>query len=126
MSDRFDFLFSYWAFFWYLLYMLGLTAFSPKLALAGALLFNTIQLFSMTDPVRIAFFLVLQIFIKLIPLYTLRNVPIDWTLDPIVTGVLTVAHILWLDLNHTGPVRVYIDRKPTPMTNLILSTYKKQ
>ena len=118
--------FSYWAFFWYILYVLGLTTFNPKLALAGALVVNIVQLFSMTEPVRIAFFIVLQIFIKVIPLYTLRNVPIDWTLDPLVTGTLIVVHLTWLDLNHTGPVRVYIDRKPTPLTDFILSTYKKQ
>lgn len=126
MSDRFDFLFSYWAFFWYLLYMLGLTTFSPRLALAGALLVNTVQLFSMKEPVKILIFIVLQIFIKVIPLYTLRAVPVNWTIDPLVTGTLVVVHLLWLNLNHTGPKRVYVDRKPTPMTNIILSTYKKE
>ena len=116
--------FSYWTFFWYLLYMLGLTTFNPKLALAGALAFNTVQLFRMTEPVRVVLFILIQIFIKVIPLYTLRAVPVDWTIDPLVTGTLLVVHLLWLNLNHTGPKRVY-GSTPTPLTNLILSTYKK-
>jgi hypothetical protein len=43
-SQRFDFVFSYWIFIWYLLYMLKIVIYNPKWALMIALIENTFAL----------------------------------------------------------------------------------
>ena len=76
---RIDYLFSYWIFIWSVLYILKLVSFNPKFALTIALLENVIKICTMIyykipwD--KIVFFCIAIFFVKVLPLWSLRNYP---------------------------------------------------
>jgi hypothetical protein len=98
---RVDFVFSYWIFFWYILYISGLTHFNPKFALIIATIHNVCLLFKKiylkVSKENIIRFVILMFLLKLIPLYTINNN--IKTSDIIVTFILLLVHILWLLIN---------------------------
>jgi hypothetical protein len=98
---RLDFLFSYWIFFWYILYISGLTHFNPKFALIIAIIHNVCLLIMMiylkVSEEFIIKFVILMFLIKLIPLYTINNK--IKTSDITVTFILLLVYIVWMLLN---------------------------
>ena len=83
---RFDLLFSYWIFAWYLLYIFNIINYSPKLALIigiieniGLFLFMMFSLHSSNK--TILSFIFINILLKVIPLYTIWNDKIYWKKD---------------------------------------------
>ncbi len=99
---RGDLVFSYWIYFWYLLYAFKITSFSPKFPLLLGLIDNLIMFLLMllygTSRVTIFYFIIINILIKVVPLYYLRNEPIKW-IDIYFTIFLFVIFVLWLRVN---------------------------
>ena len=99
---RIDLVFSYWIYFWYILYAFKFTNFSPKFPLIIGLLDNIIMFFMMlaygTSFNTIVSFLFINTIIKAIPLYNLRNEQIKIR-DIMFTVFLLFIYIIWLHIN---------------------------
>jgi hypothetical protein len=99
---RFDLIFSYWIFIWVLIYLFKWTIYSPKFALIVGLIENCFMLILMflygTRIESIIYFIIINIFIKVVPLYYLRNYLIKWK-DIYFTFILFIIFIVWLHLN---------------------------
>ena len=98
-----DLIFSYWMFAWYILYEFKCTNYSPKLALIIGLISNTILLFLMifykNNIINILLFCFIQFFIKIIPLWRLRNNKIY---DLKSLCILFIIYMAWLFINNTN------------------------
>ena len=98
-----DLIFSYWIFVWYLLYEFKIINNSPKLALIIGLITNTILLLLMIYYVNniynILLFCIVQLFIKIIPLWRLRNNNIY---DYKSLIILFIIYMVWLHINKTN------------------------
>ncbi len=99
---RFDFVFSYWIFAWYVLYALRLTTYNPKIPLVLGVIHNTILLLLLfyykNDWIHIFTFCFINLFIKVIPLWTLRNDEYRWK-DFYALIVYYMIHLVWLFVN---------------------------
>lgn len=101
---RLDFIFSYWIFFWYLLYIFGLvTQYNPKFSIVCGLIENTCILFLMlyfhTRIKLILLFIIMSILLKIIPLYTLWTTKIKWH-DIQMTFLLFFIYLFWTYINN--------------------------
>ena len=127
---RFDLIFSYWIFIWILIFRLKWTIFSPKFAIIVGLIINSFMLIFMflygTIMESIVYFIIINIFIKVIPLYYLRNKSITWK-DIYVTFILFIIYIIWLHFNKeslSGNLKLIYDslinnKNNTPFLSLI-------
>ncbi len=101
-SLRADLVFSYWIYFWYVLYAFRLTSYSPKFPLILGLIDNIIMLILMlvygTSKRTIFYFIIINTLIKVVPLYYLRNEPIKLR-DIYFTAILFGIFVVWLHLN---------------------------
>jgi hypothetical protein len=74
---RFDQIFSYWIFVWYILYALGIISYNPKFALIIGVITNIfvvfIKIIFKNSFYNILFFISVNVVIKVIPLYFLWN-----------------------------------------------------
>lgn len=73
---RIDFIFSYWLFFWFLLYKLNIVIYNPYLGLIIALIVNSfmfILFLSYKNYYKAFLFVIINFIIKIIPIYLLRN-----------------------------------------------------
>jgi hypothetical protein len=99
---RFDFTFSYWIFIWYVLYILRLTTFTPKIALVLGVIHNIllwlIMFYYKNDWIHIVTFFLINLCIKGIPLWTVRNDPYRWK-DFYALVVYFIMYIIWLFVN---------------------------
>lgn len=99
---RADLVFSYWIYFWYILYAFKITNFSPKFPLILGLIDNIIMLILMlmygTSKRTIFYFIIINTLIKIVPLYYLRNESIR-TKDIGFTIFLFAVFFIWLHLN---------------------------
>lgn len=101
-------LFSYWIFVWYLLYLVGLP-YNPKFALTVALLSNVIQLCTLiyykNKWVNIVLFCTVTLFIKVVPLWTLRHTP--YTKQQILaTLILFMIYASYLAINGKNAISI--------------------
>lgn len=100
---RFDLVFSYWIFAWYLLYEMGVVLYNPAIALIIGLLENAVLLCAMIywkNSIRhILEFIIINTFIKVIPLWTLRHTRMDWYTGLVSTIVLFGIYVCWLIFN---------------------------
>ena len=99
---RADLVFSYWIYIWYILYAFKFTIYSPKFPLVLGLIDNIIMLIMMlsygTSRRTIFYFILVNTFIKVVPLYYLRNETISIR-DIYLTFCLFLVFIFWLHLN---------------------------
>ena len=99
---RADLVFSYWIYLWYLLYVFKFINYSPKFPLILGLIDNIIMFILMllygTSGRTILYFVIINTFIKVVPLYYLKNESIKMTDIYITFGLFTVF-IIWLHLN---------------------------
>jgi hypothetical protein len=99
---RVDLVFSYWIYFWYILYVFKIIYFSPKFPLILGLIDNLIMLPLMltygTSRETIFYFILINTIIKVIPLYYLRFEKIRIK-DIYFTSFLFVIFIFWLHIN---------------------------
>jgi len=97
-----DLVFSYWVYFWFILYAFKITNYSPKFILTLGLIHNIIMLSLMlmygTSKRTIFYFIIINTLIKVAPLYYLRNEPIMMK-DIIFTILLFIIFIIWLHIN---------------------------
>lgn len=130
---RFDYLFSYWIFIWYLLYFFHITDYNPKFILICAIIENIILLFFMiyynTQLSVIILFLIGMFIIKIIPIYTIWNTIIKWK-DILFTFILLFIYIIWLYINNVTIYyilneikQVVFNKKNFPSVDLLLRIY---
>jgi hypothetical protein len=99
---RLDLVFSYWIFAWFLLYYFKFTSYSPKFLLIIGIIHNGALLLNMilrgSKMLSIISFITINIFIKILPYYYLRNeqIKID---DIYVTGFVYLLFVVWLNIN---------------------------
>jgi hypothetical protein len=97
---RFDFILSYWIFIWWILYMLGIVKYNPKLFLIIALITNIIVFFvKLKNNLNIFPLLVVVFIIKLFPLYTLRNIEINFNKDFPIIIYICLLYLFWICMN---------------------------
>lgn len=107
-----DMLLSNWALAVYILYMLNIITFSPKLLLIIALIVATCTIIGsffankLTMHSIIAYIL-FTFFCKLIPLYTVRQDKITKNVI-IYTLIVLIIYLLYLDVKQTSFLNVYI------------------
>ncbi len=133
---RFDLVFSYWIFAWYLLYMAKIVKYSPKLVIVLGIIENTVLLIGMimygSNLRTITSFIVINTFIKLLPYYSLRSETIrisDWKHAVFVF----LLYCCWLYYNQedlTGNYKKVFDslihnRNETPMMQLLEKVLRK-
>ena len=108
MIDRFDFIFSYWIFIWYILYELKIVSYNPKGALVFALVENLILLgllFYYSYP-HILTFCILNFFIKVVPLWRVLHTP--YTIkDVYATFVLLLIYFVWLGIHKANVIQIF-------------------
>jgi hypothetical protein len=128
-SLRIDMVFSYWIFLWYLLYILQIVNYSPKFAIGLGIIENIILLCLMfyfgTNMSSIIIFLVINLFIKIIPYYTLRKETIKIK-NVLFSFILFIIYIIWLHINNKSlsrNLKITYDslihgKNKTPLMNL--------
>lgn len=133
---RFDLVFSYWIFFWFLLYVFKFTKLSPKFAFILGVIENCIMFILMllfgTSRKTMVVFAIINILIKVVPLYYLRNVPIKMV-DIYATIILFILFVIWLHINRQSLVgnlaKIYYSllygKNETPFIVLLLEFQKK-
>lgn len=99
----YSYVFSNWLFFWYILYIFKFTNYNPKLILQLALLHNFIILFYrvlLTDNVcDNATFICGMIFMKVLPLYTIRDTTFNCH-DTRMSVLIYSLFLIWLRYNN--------------------------
>jgi hypothetical protein len=113
MVPRLDFVFSYWIFAWWILYTVGVTTFNPKLVLILSIIENSLGLFFLPRE-KILFYLVINLFIKVIPLCLVWNTKVNQR-DIVFTCVLFLIYLAWVKLNG-----VDMFKRVTPITDWLL------
>jgi|LauGreDrversion4_2_1035121.scaffolds.fasta_scaffold02683_18 hypothetical protein len=103
-----DFIFSYWIFVWFILYFTHSITISPKLWLWISLVENIVSIFFMLHSkfYYILRFIVINFFIKMIPLYLLWKEPIRKS-DIVYSGIVFIVYNLWLFINNMNVYIVY-------------------
>jgi hypothetical protein len=103
-----DFIFSYWIFFWYLLYIVGFINYNPKFAIICGLFENLfimlLMIYYKTKKRLLFLFFIMFTLLKVIPLYSIWTTKIKWN-DIIFTIFLFVLYLIWvkksfLDFKH--------------------------
>lgn len=127
---RADLVFSYWVITWFVVYELKLISYSPKFPLLLGIIDNLIMLIFMllygTSRRTIFYFIVINICIKAVPFYYLRNETIKLK-DVYFTGILFILFIIWLHINEQsliGNIKLIHDsllygRNQTPFMSLL-------
>ena len=99
---RTDLVFSYWIYFWFIIYIFKWTTYSPKFAILLGGLDNIIMLILMilygTSKRTIFYFIIINTLIKIVPLYYLRNEKIKMK-DIWFTIIIFAIFVIWLHLN---------------------------
>ena len=118
---RFDFVFSYWIFTWYIFYELSITKYNPKWGLTIALIENIFVLFLMifykNSFIHIILFCFINFFIKIIPLWRLRKT--KYEINGIYSMiVLFCIYLVWVKINNV-PLHMFSwiqKNEPGPFT----------
>jgi len=109
LKTRFDFVFSYWIFAWYIFYALGLTIYNPKAFLIISVSINIFIFLSMiyykNAFIYILLFVVANFIIKVIPIFLMRNVSIKMR-DYYAGAGLFVVYNIWLHINGTSFIEI--------------------
>jgi len=105
MIERFDFVFSYWIFAWFILYELQITHYNPKIALIIGLLVNLIELSTMiyykNSFFNIFLFSFMIFILKIVPIWILRKT--EYKIIDIYADIgLFIIYLFWLFMNHVN------------------------
>ena len=105
---NFTYFFSYWVFVWYLLYILKVLQYNPKLALTIALLENVIKFIAMVyfknKLSTMVFFCTMIFFLKVVPLWTLRRLTYKNQIH--TTLGLFMIYLVYLYMNDQNVVTI--------------------
>lgn len=127
---RFDYVFSYWIFAWFLLYEMNVINYNPFGALIFALLFNTIGLIGLIyyqyDLFDIVAFIIINFFIKVLPILCIKEKSVKKR-DVFFTILLYCIFLLYIKVNHFPLKLSWSKTKPldAPMVNWIRHFSKK-
>ena len=128
----FVYVFSYWIFTWFLFFEFGWTKYNPFYFLCFALVGNLISLGMMVyfqiDLVAILFYVVINFFIKILPIYLLWGTPLLW--KDIQAGLILFGIYLlllaWNDklfgkknMFYQGYLNIKNNRMKNPLTEII-------
>jgi len=122
MFPRLDFIFSYWILAWFIAFILGVVPYNPKWFLVVGLIENVLLLV-FTNIKHPLLFLLVNFFIKVLPLIAVWNMPTH-SKDLTVGLVLFIMYIAWMGLNNESifkvrtPVTDYIYTKSLPTTTI--------
>ena len=109
LKNRFDFVFSYWIFAWYMLFAAGITTYSPKVFLIISVFVNVLifllMLYYKNSLIYIALFVVANFIIKVIPILLIRHIAIK-TRDYYAGAGLFVIYNFWLFVNGTSFIEI--------------------
>ena len=112
---RFDLVFSYWIFAWYLFYKARLLSYNPKFIIIAGIIENSLLLLYMiihgSNMHTIGWFIFINTFIKVIPFYTVRNERIH-VRDIWFSGLVFGMYAVWIALNRQslkGNYRAVVD-----------------
>jgi len=93
-----DLIFSYWIFAWYILYILKLIHYSPKIFLIISIFYiiiTTIYMIHKFSIKIIVMFIIINFIIKVIPLYTIKND--KYNINDFLFGIfLFILYIIWV------------------------------
>ena len=93
-----DLIFSYWIFVWYILYILKLIHYSPKIFLIISIFYiiiTTIYMIHNFSIKIIVTFIIINFIIKVIPLYTIKND--KYNINDFLFGIfLFILYIIWV------------------------------
>ena len=99
---RIDFIFSYWIFFWYLLYLTRFVKYNPKFAILCGLFENLfimlLMIYYKTKARLLLLFFIMFVFLKVIPLYSIWATKINWN-DIKFTFILFAIYLFWTFFN---------------------------
>ena len=102
LGKRFDIIFSYWIFGWFILYMFKIVTINPLFALLLGLLHNLmiliVVIYNSYPQNEIIAFLIVMLAIKVIPIYLLRNSRIQKR-DILTTLCLFLVYLGWIKIN---------------------------
>lgn len=122
MNIRSDFIFSYWIFTWFILYILKIIPYSPKfiiiLGLIEVFFALCYLLYYQATFYKITKFIIINIIIKVIPLYIIWNSNITKN-DIILSIILIVIYLSWIFINKINLFLIY-----KSLTNGYLSNKK--
>ena len=140
-GPRFEFTFSYWIFAWFLVYYFGFTKYNPKIwliiGLALGILGDIIMSLIHADFINLHFliqFIIINVFLKAIPIYILRNTRIK--MKDFIAGIaLLCIFFVWvyIRLGSVSEIFNYIndliklkrqDKPSTPLINYLYNQHK--
>jgi hypothetical protein len=105
IRSRFDFVFSYWIFAWYMLYALRVTSYSPKAFLILSVSINIfiflLMIYYKNSILYISLFIIANFIIKVIPILLIHHIPIR-TRDYYAGVVIFLIYNIWLYINGTS------------------------
>ena len=120
MDNKIEFseLFSYWILIWFILYYIIFmnkekikTILNPIPVFIFALLENIIMLIIMilsyTPVLSVIMYMLIILFMKLIPLYMLRNEKVSWFKNILFTILVFVVYNLYLNYKQTNLYEIY-------------------
>ena len=137
LKTRFDFVFSYWIFAWYIFYALGLTTYSPKAFLIISVSINIFIFLSMiyykNSFIYILLFVVANFIIKVVPIFLMRSVSIK-TRDYYAGAGLFAMYYIWLLINGTSFIEIMKNQQDavlkndarTPFMNYVVKFFDKK
>lgn len=102
---RFDYVFSYWIFCWFIFYFYKLTSFSPLFALIIGIIENSFLYYiriSKHDLIYRIEFLIVNFFLKILPLYYIIVIQSNTKIkinDILATIILFIIYLLWIIIN---------------------------
>jgi len=109
---RIDLVFSYWIFLWYVLYILNITSYNPKIGLLLAIIVNliviTIMIYYMHQLSVIISFCLINLFIKIIPFISLIDTRYKLK-DFYALIILFIIFLLWRKIHTTNDINNTID-----------------
>ena len=132
---RIDYMFSYWVFAAYLLFYFHIIPYNPKQILILAVFVNLIQLvrfiWNHMSLTLLLLFIIINIFIKIVPLYTIRKTYVTKKDNLFYLGLFFV-YLFWIFINDVDPIDIYFHNKKntqsqqssTPLSNIIISLYE--
>ena len=126
---RFDFVFSYWIFLWYILYEFGVTSFNPKLGILIGLIENAfllaVMIYYKNDSIFL--FCLINTFLKVIPFWRLRHT-LYRKKDAYALLVYFMLYLVWVSMNENvlvyakGRIKNIKENKPAfPLIQYIKS-----
>lgn len=113
MYYRFDFVFSYWIFFWYIVYELKLTSYNPKLAILVGLIQNAfilgIMIYFNNAWLYIFLFCFINLFLKIIPFWRVRRTAYH-TRDAYALLIYFMIFLTWIYINDYNLIQYASER----------------